>query len=92
MAKPRNGEMRYGIKGWGRYLGEMEDPKTIDEAKLTALLAIADRLADLNAHLLDVKIRLSRMEMWLEETAPGYRPAYTRALAAASARDKEPSP
>ena len=81
---PKAEEKRYGIKGWGRYLGEMEDPKTLEEAQLAATFAIADRLSELNASMLDVKIRLARIEMWLEETAPGYRPAYLRGLASAS--------
>ena len=85
---PKAEEKRYGIKGWGRYLGEMDDPKTMDEAKLAALFAIADRMAELNASMLDVKTRLYRIEMWLEETAPGYRPAYLRGLADAS-RNRE---
>jgi hypothetical protein len=72
---------RHGIKGWGRILGELDEPKTLDQALLTAALASTDLLREISANIITIQARLQRIEIWMEATIPSYQPSYRQALA-----------
>jgi hypothetical protein len=58
---------------WGRFLADQDgEPRTIEEAQLTVLMAIADQNTKLLAAFQDIQNRLYRIESWLEDYGPGY--------------------
>jgi patatin-like phospholipase/acyl hydrolase len=75
MSKPPE---KHSMKGWGARYADMDEPRTLDEAQAWAAMATADRMLDILTVLQTIEMRLGRIEVWLEETAPGYREAYRR--------------
>lgn len=64
---------QHGMKGWGMRMGaDMQEPRTLEEALLTATMAQADLLTDIRTLLQDIQVRLTRIEVFLEETIPAY--------------------
>lgn len=64
---------RHGMQSWGMRLGaDMQEPKTMEEAQLLATMTINDKLYEMVAILQDVQARLTRLEVYVEENAPGY--------------------
>lgn len=63
------------MPGWGRRLagGEGEEPKTLNEAQLTALMTIADRIYGVEISLKNIEARLLRVERWLDTNVASYR-------------------
>lgn len=67
------GPERHGMKGWGTKLGaDLQEPKTMPEAQLLAIMSIADRMFELITLFQDIQARLTRIEVFLEETVPTY--------------------
>lgn len=77
------------MRGWGRYLGDLDQPQTLPEAQLHATMAVADRLLELVTMISDIQMRLARIEMWIEQKDPGY--ARVSQLAAARFTPQIPS-
>lgn len=65
-------EERRPIKAWASRLGGEGEPLTLAEAQLLASIAMADRLLEIRDSLQDVQCRLTRIEMFLAATVPGY--------------------
>jgi hypothetical protein len=64
---------RHGMKGWGMRLGaDMQEPKTMEEAQLLATMTINDKLYELVTILQDLQARMTRLEVFVEETIPAY--------------------
>jgi len=61
------------MKGWGAKFADWNEPRTIEETQVMAQLAIADRLLECATSLEDLKLRLARIELWLETNVPSYR-------------------
>jgi hypothetical protein len=72
---------RHSIKAWAARLSADGEALTLEEAQLLAAIAAADRLLEMRDAVSDVQARLTRLELYLAATVPGYDPA-TRALAA----------
>lgn len=64
---------RHSMKGWGARFADWNEPRTLEEAQTMATLAIADRLLECSTSLEDLKLRLARIELWLETNVPSYR-------------------
>lgn len=80
---------RHGMKGWGSKLGaDMQEPKTMEEAQLLATMTINDKLYEMVTILQDLQARLTRLEVYVEERAPGY----TQTSAYRGANDADATP
>lgn len=65
-------EDRRTIKGWAARLSVADEQLTLEEAQALASIAQADRLLEIRDVLQDIQSRLSRMELWMAATIPGY--------------------
>jgi hypothetical protein len=72
---------RHSIKSWAARLSADAEALTLAEAHALAAIAAADRLLELRDAVSDVQMRLTRLELYLAATVPGYDPT-TRAIAA----------
>ena len=63
---------RHSMKGWGLRYGDLAEPRSRDEAHFTAVLAQTDLLREILTSLQDIQLRMTRIEVWIEENAPGY--------------------
>ena len=77
-------EERRSVKSWAARLSVPDEALTLDEAKALATIAMADRLLEIREDLADIRARLTRIELFLAASVPGYDPT-TRALAASLA-------
>lgn len=65
-------EDRRTIKNWAARLSAPDEPLTLEEARTLAAIAGTDRLLEVRDLLADLRDRVQRMEMFLEERMPGY--------------------
>jgi hypothetical protein len=72
---------RRTMRGWAARLSAPDEPLTLAEARTLAAIAQADRLVELREAIADLRARMTRLELYLAATVPGYDPT-TRALAA----------
>ena len=63
---------KHTIDGWGSRLNAPGEPLTISEAMLLSLGHLNARSEAIAASLLDIQIRLTRIELFLQETIPNY--------------------
>lgn len=57
-----------------------DEPLTLEEARTLAAISSADRQLETRDILQDIQVRLTRLELFIAATVPGYDPA-TQALA-----------
>lgn len=71
---------RRTIDNWGAHLNANDEPLTIEQAMLLSLGHLNARLEKTVEHLEDMRIRLTRLELYLAASVPGYD-AQTKRLA-----------
>lgn len=77
---------RRTVKDWAAELSAADEPLSLDEVQALAAIAQSDRLLELLTAVQDVQIRLTRLELYLLATAPGYDRT-TRELAELAMRE-----
>jgi hypothetical protein len=60
------------IRNWGARLSMPDEPLTLEEARTYAAMSTADRTLEMLTVLTDLRNRLQRIEMYLEDALPGY--------------------
>lgn len=75
---------RRTMKNIAARLSAPDEPLTLEEARTLAAIASADRQLEIRDILQDIQMRLTRMELFLAATIPGYDQG-TMALAKALA-------
>jgi hypothetical protein len=81
---------RHGMKGWGMRLGaDMQEPKTMEEAQLLATMTINDKLYEMVTILQDLQARLTRLEVFVEETIPAYSRTSAYQVSPTDDRDRQ---
>lgn len=70
---------RRSMRSWGRYLGDLDHPQTIQEAQLHAAMASTDLLMEVVRTLSDIQNRLTRIELWIDRNDPNYQQNASRA-------------
>lgn len=60
------------MKNWAARLSAPDEPLTLEEARTLAAIATADRALETRDVLQDVQMRLTRLELFLAATTPGY--------------------
>ena len=73
-------EDRRTIKNWAARLSAEDEPLTLEEARTLAQIATTDRLLEVLTALQDLRNRLTRLEVFIDQTVPAYHPTVTRAL------------
>jgi hypothetical protein len=63
---------RRTAKNWGARLSMPDEPLSLDEMRTYAAMSTADRTLEMLTVLTDLRDRLQRLEMFVEETVPGY--------------------
>ncbi|MGE3272683.1 MAG: hypothetical protein AB7P40_28345 [Chloroflexota bacterium] len=63
---------RRTMKGWAHRLSAPDEPLTLEEARTLAAIAAADRALESRDVLQDVQMRLTRLELFIAATTPGY--------------------
>lgn len=63
---------RMSMRGWGRWMGDLDQPNTFEEAQLHAALLMVDQLAEVVTKTQDIQMRLARIEIWIESNDPDY--------------------
>lgn len=73
---------RRTLKSWASRLSVTDEPLTLPEATLLALISCNDRLVEIQVSLEDLKGRYQQLDIWLEASpwAAGYRSAQTLKL------------
>jgi hypothetical protein len=59
-------------RNWGARLSMPDEPLTLEETRTLAALSTADRTLEMRDILTDLRNRLQRIEMYLEDAQPGY--------------------
>jgi hypothetical protein len=78
-AQDRMSEDRRTIKNWAARLSAPDEQLTLEEARTLAAIAATDRLLEMLTSLQDIQMRLTRIELFVAATIPGYD-AGTQAL------------
>jgi hypothetical protein len=63
---------RRTMKNIAARLSAPDEPLTLEEARTLAAISTADRTLESRDMLLDIKMRLTRIELFLAATVPGY--------------------
>lgn len=82
---------RRTIEQWGAHLNIEGEPLTIEQAMLLHLGHLNGRLQALLTLTQDMQIRLTRIELYLQETVPDYERTTRRAALALVAEEKRTS-
>lgn len=70
---------KHTIEGWGARLNAPGEQLDISQAMLLSLGHLNARMEAMATSLLDIQIRLTRIELFLNETVPGYERVTRRA-------------
>lgn len=70
---------KHTIEGWGARLNAPGEQLDISQAMLLSLGHLNARMEAMATSLLDIQIRLTRIELFLQETVPGYEKVTRRA-------------
>jgi hypothetical protein len=73
---------RRTIENWGAHLNVEGEPLTMEEAMLLNLGHLNARFSLMIEHLEDMRMRLTRIELYLSENVPGYDAQTQRAARA----------
>lgn len=60
------------IRNWAARLSAVDEPLTLEEAGVLAAISASDRLLENLGALQDIQMRLTRLELHIASTVPGY--------------------